>query len=105
VAVESGDGSFSVDPNLVMINEAGQVAGTAGDRFHSRAFLWEQGRVRYLDPLAGDTDARVTGLNDRGEVVGVSSTFAHSGSGFPGHAFAWANGRIREERQGDARTL
>jgi probable HAF family extracellular repeat protein len=96
---ESDDGTLSVAPNDPAINERGQVAGTSTTAAgYSRAFLWEDGRVRDLGVLPGDTNSGVVAINDRGQVVGTSWTYATTGAGhpFPGHAFLWENGRMRD---------
>lgn len=58
----------------VAINERGDVvgytAGTGTDR--PRAFLWRDGQVTYLEPLAGDYSMPIA-INDHGVVVGHSS--------------------------------
>jgi len=52
--------------------------------------------VRDLGTLPGDTESSGLGINDEGEVVGVSWTHAHSGSRFLGHAFVWADGHMHD---------
>jgi probable HAF family extracellular repeat protein len=60
------------------INEVGQVVGTShfspadGSDGYDRAFLWEDGRMRELEPLSSDDKADAYGINDRGVVVGRS---------------------------------
>ena len=73
------------------INERGQVVGTHDTGGHVRAFLWQQGRVRDLGVLPGDTDSRAVALNDRGQIVVMS----WKGYGDTGHAYLWDNGRTR----------
>ncbi len=78
----------------IAINNRGQIVGFSdlpGDvsggvlspNFH--AFLWTKaGGIRDLGTLPGDTISEATGINDQGQVVGVS---------FPSsHAFLWENG-------------
>jgi probable HAF family extracellular repeat protein len=76
------------------INDRGQVVGKAyrwdrgTKREVSRAFVWEAGTLRSLGTLGGDSSEAIA-LNDRGQVVGVSST--RSGRM---HAFLWQSGRM-----------
>lgn len=78
------------------INNQGQIVGfsdLAGDdngqnpNFH--AFLWTQGRgIQDLGALPGDAISEALGINDQGQVVGVSY-----GAGFSNpRAFIWQNG-------------
>jgi uncharacterized membrane protein len=56
----------------VMINNAGLVAGTyeSAEPPGSRIWLWDDGRLVDVG-AAGGYDARLHGLNDRGEIVGL----------------------------------
>jgi probable HAF family extracellular repeat protein len=68
----------------MLINDAGQVAGwfenTTPDPFsfgagaETQPFLWQDGVMRPLGTLTGGTDALPFALNERGQVVGCSST-------------------------------
>jgi probable HAF family extracellular repeat protein len=82
----------------VAINNRGQVAGFSdlpGDvsggvltpNFH--AFLWTgEGGIRDLGTLPGDSISEATGINDQGQIVGVS---------FPSsHAFLWQHGLMTD---------
>jgi probable HAF family extracellular repeat protein len=71
--------SFS---EALVINDAGQIAGFSGDR----AVLWEHGTVRGLGTLGGSF-ARVTDINERGDVVGFGETATGEV-----HAFVWRAG-------------
>ncbi|MGM1063228.1 hypothetical protein [Saccharothrix sp. Mg75] len=59
----------------VAVNERGDVVGwtSAADGSSTRAFHWRAGRVTWLAPLGG-TAAFPIALNDRGVVVGESTT-------------------------------
>lgn len=68
------------------INNAGQVAGWD---LLKQAFVWQNGTVTYLSRLG--SYSRALGINNRGQVVGYSST--QSGKQ---HAVLWNNGVIRD---------
>jgi probable HAF family extracellular repeat protein len=81
------------------INEQGDVVGfsnppSAGDLagdFLSNGFFWANGSatVEQIKPLTGNTLSEALGINDRGQVVGVSF------GGAPGlRAFLWENGTL-----------
>jgi probable HAF family extracellular repeat protein len=95
-----------IDPRA--INEAGQVAGNYYDaQFRQRAFLREvDGTFIDLGSLGGDY-VYARGLNDRGEVVGVSATawtnprFCWEGDGVTfcapeAHAYVWRDGVMHD---------
>ncbi|MET8042042.1 hypothetical protein ABZU25_14420 [Micromonospora sp. NPDC005215] len=63
------------------INNRGQVVGAA----NGRAFRWQNGTLTDLGTLGGDW-SRATAINDRGDVVGQSTTTAQW------HPFLWHNG-------------
>jgi probable HAF family extracellular repeat protein len=83
----------------ISVNNRGQVVGAAtnnvpedngfGDQL--RAFLWEHGVMRDLGTLPGGTDAFAIVVNERGQVMGASTT---TGGAF--HGFLWENGRMRD---------
>jgi probable HAF family extracellular repeat protein len=59
------------------INEVGQVVGRSlaqlpGDELGLRGFLWQDGRMTALEPLAGDVATQAFDVNDAGEIVGSS---------------------------------
>jgi len=73
--------------------------GTGPQLFDYEAVLWgpEPGRFRWLEPLPGDTVGIALGMNDLGQVVGISgrcgNTVIPSGTAGP-HAVVWdADGR------------
>jgi probable HAF family extracellular repeat protein len=70
-----GTGTFGPGNAALEINNEGEVVGVSdlnGDTsFH--AFLWtREKRIQDLGTLRGDTDSSGLGINDRGDVVGVS---------------------------------
>jgi probable HAF family extracellular repeat protein len=80
------------------INDYGQVVGTSGScapispAIGVHPVLWENGRVTNLGSLGGVTSNVAYGINNRGQVVGIS--------GLPGdataHAFFWQNGTMTD---------
>lgn len=64
------------------INEAGQIAGTAGlpgdMTFHG--FLWENGVKSDLRPVGSDPCSQTYGMNSSGQVVGWSGYFCAGGN-------------------------
>jgi probable HAF family extracellular repeat protein len=82
----------ATDP--VAINAGGQVAGDGRVAPNNRhAFLWQDGTMTDLGTLGGRY-CRVTGLNDRGEVVGWSRLKVPAGAAPIEHAFLWSKGRM-----------
>jgi probable HAF family extracellular repeat protein len=78
----------------VAINAVGQVAGDGTVAPNNRhAFLWQDGKMTDLGTLGG-RDCRVSGLNDRGEVVGSSSMKSAPRTPSVTHAFLWRDGRM-----------
>jgi probable HAF family extracellular repeat protein len=86
-----GTGTFGPGNFPVELNNQGQVVGVSdlkGDTtWH--AFLWtkETGKMRDLRTLPGDVNSAGLGINDRGEVVGIS--LDASGNL---HPFLWQKG-------------
>jgi probable HAF family extracellular repeat protein len=78
------------------INKAGEVVGVAvkktaaGEEPHWRAFLYRKGKYIDLGLLKGCKYSEATGINDRGQIVGVSSPLAGVS-----YAFLWENGKMR----------
>lgn len=72
-----------VDMGLADINDRGQIAATSFfEDGSSQAFVWEDGNVMPLPPVAGDSSASVVTLNERGDVLGTSG-------GPTGHVVIW----------------
>lgn len=67
------------------INNVGQIVGVD----HERAVLWWQGAKVELGSLSGDSNSNALGINDLGQVVGYSQTFASSSDGI--RAVLWQN--------------
>jgi len=86
----------SVTLNPIGINSSGAISGIAGSVLGVQTndgFIWN-GQSTLLGPLAGGTSAEAYGLNDNGDVVGVSFTAeTQSGQG-TGEGVLWkdANG-------------
>jgi probable HAF family extracellular repeat protein len=75
------------------INEAGHVAGSSPNAAGSiRAFLWINGKMRNLGTLGGRY-SYAYGMNDRGQVVGLSAT-PNSPPLNAGRAFVWQGGQM-----------
>jgi len=92
------------------INDGGQVVGvaettqvdptgTAGShRFH--AFLWQRdgqnggGHMIDLGTLGSDPNSSASGINDRGQIIGVSVANSATFNGDNGRGFTWNHGRI-----------
>ena len=92
--------------SVAEVNENGVVAGWANDTqacpgctlpypglptsqaFH--AVMWRGGKVTDLGALPGDLTSFATGINLRGQIIGVSRV----SSGPPSHPFLWQEGRM-----------
>lgn len=81
----------------VAVNDSGAVVGifrpTADSTGASRPFLWREGTVTALAPSSDADHVYATGINNRGEVVGYSTTLCpNCDGGTAGSAFLWQNG-------------
>jgi probable HAF family extracellular repeat protein len=75
------------------INRQGWIAGEANvvPDLHTHAFLWQEGQMRDLGLLPGDTQAEAMAINDEGKVVGNSAhTFLSN------RAFLWEGGTMTD---------
>lgn len=71
------------------ISNNGKVAGRCGSGSSAHGFFWENGVTQSLGTLGGSS-SQAYGVNDAGQVVGVSLT----SSGYQG-AFLWQNGAMQ----------
>jgi probable HAF family extracellular repeat protein len=75
------------------VNPQGQVVGTSVTRAGvNRAFLWQRGVIIELPAPTGRNYTGGTTLNDRGDVLGYSTTAA--GQTRDAQSFYWAQGRL-----------
>lgn len=76
------------------INNRGQITGNSGytltGTHEIHAFLWERGAMTDLGTLGGGFSVGLA-INDRGEIVGASTTASGEG-----HAFSWADGTMTD---------
>jgi len=82
------------EAHIFGINEQAQVAGAAWINSAFRALMWDNGQVTQLGSLrqsAGYTTSTAWGINNSGQIVGVS--FTDLGVD---HAFLWENGHMND---------
>jgi len=73
------------------INDLGQVAGTWRDSSGTEnAFLWQDGHMIDLPLLPGDVWSGAYGINELGQIVGIS------GKDYASHLVVWDNQRITD---------
>ena len=72
------------------INRRGDIVGSSSAPEGSRAVLWRDGRMVDLGTLGGSIGV-ATGINDRDEIVGYSTTSTEEY-----HAFLWRGGRMTD---------
>lgn len=89
------------------LNNRGQAVGWAENTVHDptcvspqvlqfEAVLWgpRPGQIQQLNPFPGDPDGAATGINDSGQVVGISGICQNAvGNQSATHALLWQNGR------------
>ncbi len=92
------------------VNDRGQIVGWAETPVRDptcnipqvlqfRAVLWEpkKGRKRELPPFPGDSTSAATGINERGQVVGISGDCDVAVGRFSArHAVLWEGGRVKD---------
>lgn len=92
------------------INENGWVAGhvtTGRATGLTRAVLWRGGKITDLGALPGDQYSSADGINDKGQIVGVSVKIAGTIEFMPRpdqmtmRLFVWHNGRMTPLRHGN----
>jgi probable HAF family extracellular repeat protein len=90
------------------INNHGQAVGWAENTYHDptcntqlpqvlqfEAVIWgpRPGQIQQLQPYGSDPDGAATGINDRGQVVGISGICQNAvGNQSAAHALLWQNG-------------
>jgi probable HAF family extracellular repeat protein len=86
---ETGPNSYRYDSFSLGINDRGEIVGRIGEREElgrdeaMRAFVWQHGS-RTLLPTLGGRQTIATAINDRGQIVGSSTTKTGSK-----HAVLW----------------
>jgi probable HAF family extracellular repeat protein len=92
-----------------MINNRGQVAGFAENKTQDQGcpvlqfkpVIWENGGIHELPTYPGDADGAALGINDNGQVVGVSGPCAAFNPNLglyllDSHALLWQDGRVTD---------
>jgi probable HAF family extracellular repeat protein len=108
------DGAMTALPTLggtngygASLNNRGQAVGWAETSVHDstcippqllqfEAVVWgpDKGQIRQLPPYSGDPDSAATGINDSGQVIGISGICGTAIGEFSAHhALLWENGK------------
>jgi probable HAF family extracellular repeat protein len=86
------------------VNNLGQIGGGVENTtvdptcvapqgyYQIKAVVWENGKIRELPTLYGDSRSYALGLNDRGQIAGASG----SCSAYNTHALFWQDGRVSD---------
>jgi probable HAF family extracellular repeat protein len=69
---DDGDERTQEQSQAYAVNNLGHVAGIHYNEDGERAFIWRDGVMRELPALSEGESTTVTGINDRGQVVGAS---------------------------------
>lgn len=78
------------------INKAGKVVGWSDTSSGSKhAVLWQNRQINDLGTLDGNPTI-ATAINNRGTVVGYSSSLENYNIEVPLHAFVWKNGKVTD---------
>lgn len=92
------------------VNNFGQIAGWAENNVHDptcsypqtlqfEAVIWgpNPNQIQQLPPYPGDPDGAATGINDKGQVIGISGICQNAvGNQSAKHAVLWQNGTITD---------
>jgi probable HAF family extracellular repeat protein len=102
--MEGGDWSFAQGINgqgLIVgaaLNTIPDPFSLAGLPYQNRTFVYQHGVMQDIGTLGGP-DAQMFGINERGQISGISytSSIPNSSTGSPTlHAFLWENGKMRD---------
>ena len=77
------------------INNQGDVLIHSERRENAQAALWRAGRLIRLGTLGG-RESHVVAANEKGQVIGYSTTSPDNPGGVAEHPFVWRNGKIRD---------
>ncbi len=82
--------AFGINDKAEVVGASGPCVSVFGSGAH--AVLWRGGRAIDLGSLGGATNNLAAGLNNRGQVVGVSDLPGDSAA----HAFLWQDGTMKD---------
>jgi len=74
--------------SVLGLNDHGQIIGVTGQR----AFLWDRGRLHFLDSLPGTAYLSPRAINNAGQIVGT----AYAADFVRRRAFLWENGKTHD---------